>query len=99
MKEAVGFLVSHQPSKSVEELGDVSEQLAFIEQQVAYVLSIMNSQTECRQVVSVLASTRASVDQLISYMVTKNLQECMLHTDKQSDAVIEEAIAMIVKSR
>jgi DNA-binding FrmR family transcriptional regulator len=62
------------------------------------VLSMMENQEHCQDLVVQLKAIRANLDKTISLITTENLQQIMLDNPKDKTA-IQEAMNLIVKSR
>jgi DNA-binding FrmR family transcriptional regulator len=66
--------------------------------QMKGVLSMMENQERCQDLVVQLKAIRANLDKTISLITTENLQQIMLDDPKDKTA-IQEAMNLIVKSR
>jgi DNA-binding FrmR family transcriptional regulator len=62
------------------------------------VLSMMENQERCQDLVVQLKAIRANLDKTISLITTENLQQIMLDNPQDKDA-IQQAMNLIVKSR
>lgn len=59
---------------------------------------MMENQESCQDLVVQLKAIRANLDKTISLVTTENLQQIMLDTPKDNQA-IKDAMNLIVKSR
>ena len=66
--------------------------------QMKGVLSMMENQERCQDLVVQLKAIRANLDKTISLITTENLQQIMLDNPQDKDA-IQQAMNLIVKSR
>jgi DNA-binding FrmR family transcriptional regulator len=66
--------------------------------QMKGVLSMMENQEHCQDLVVQLKAIRANLDKTISLITTENLQQIMLD-DPQDKEAIQAAMNLIVKSR
>ncbi|BCJ88285.1 hypothetical protein skT53_32700 [Effusibacillus dendaii] len=63
---------------------------------------MMDSEKECKDVVTQLQAIRSAVDRTIGLLVASNLESCIrmeLKKGNQPDNVIREAVDLLVKSR
>ncbi|TCP57906.1 DNA-binding FrmR family transcriptional regulator [Tumebacillus sp. BK434] len=80
----------------------VKNRLRRIEGQVRGVLSMMEQEKDCRDVVTQLTAIRSAIDRTIGYVVGSNLEACIreeLEKGNVPEKVIKEAVEMLVKSR
>jgi DNA-binding FrmR family transcriptional regulator len=66
--------------------------------QMKGVLSMMENQERCQDLVVQLKAIRVNLDKTISLITTENLQQIMLDDPQDQDA-IQKAMNLIVKSR
>jgi DNA-binding FrmR family transcriptional regulator len=66
--------------------------------QMKGILSMMENQESCQDLVVQLKAIRANLDKTISLITTENLQQIMLDKPKDNQA-IKDAMNLIVKSR
>jgi DNA-binding FrmR family transcriptional regulator len=66
--------------------------------QMKGVLSMMETQESCSDLVVQLKAIRVNLDKTISLVTTENLQQIMLD-DPKDKAAIQQAMNLIVKSR
>jgi DNA-binding FrmR family transcriptional regulator len=62
------------------------------------ILSMMEDQKSCQDLVVQLKAIRVNIDKTISLITTENLQQIMLEDPKDKQA-IQDAMNLIVKSR
>jgi DNA-binding FrmR family transcriptional regulator len=80
----------------------MKHRLRRIEGQIRGVLSMMEEEKDCRDVVTQLAAIRSAVDRVIGLIVAINLESCIrdeLEKGNTPEQVIKEAIDLLVKSR
>lgn len=77
---------------------DLLHRMKRLHGQMKGVLSMMENQEHCENLVVQLKAIRANLDKTISLITTENLQQIMLDDPKDKDA-IQEAMDLIVKSR
>ena len=73
-----------------------------IEGQVRAVIRMMEEGKDCKDVITQLSAVRSGVDRTIGVIVAANLVECVRNADgddNKMDALIEEAMTMLVKTR
>ena len=76
--------------------------LTRIEGQVRAVIRMMEEGKDCKDVITQLSAVRSGVDRTIGVIVAANLVECVRNAegdDNKMDALIEEAMTMLVKTR
>ncbi|KKX56547.1 metal-sensitive transcriptional regulator [Brevibacillus borstelensis] len=81
---------------------NVKNRLKRVEGQVRGVLSMMETDKDCKEVVSQLSAIRSAVDKAIALIVAENLAACIkeeLAEGRDTDQVVQEAIQLLVKSR
>ncbi|MBO8162887.1 MAG: metal-sensitive transcriptional regulator [Brevibacillus sp.] len=80
----------------------IKNRLKRVEGQVRGVLSMMDTNKDCKDVVGQLTAIRSAVDKIIAVIVAENLASCIreeLQQGKDADQVVEEAVRLLVKSR
>ncbi|KPV44792.1 metal-sensitive transcriptional regulator [Alicyclobacillus ferrooxydans] len=80
----------------------MKNRLRRIEGQIRGVLGMMEDQKECKDVVNQLSAIRAAVDRVILYVIGNNMEKCIrdeIDGGNGSEAVIQEAIDLLLKSR
>ncbi|WP_200758919.1 metal-sensitive transcriptional regulator [Effusibacillus dendaii] len=80
----------------------IKNRLRRIEGQIRGVYTMMDSEKECKDVVTQLQAIRSAVDRTIGLLVASNLESCIrmeLKKGNQPDNVIREAVDLLVKSR
>ncbi|ASS73775.1 cytoplasmic protein [Tumebacillus algifaecis] len=80
----------------------MKNRLKRIEGQIRGVLSMMEQDKDCREVVTQLSAVRSAVDRTIGLIVAGNLENCVreeLEKGNKPDQVIKEAVELLVKSR
>lgn len=77
---------------------DLRHRMNRLHGQMKGVLTMMENQEPCLDLVVQLKAIRANLDKTISLLTTDNLQQIMLDDPKDKNA-IQEAMNLIVKSR
>ncbi|BAU29555.1 DNA-binding FrmR family transcriptional regulator [Aneurinibacillus soli] len=80
----------------------VRNRLRRIEGQIRGVLSMMEQQKDCRDVVTQLTAIRSAVDRAVGLVVATNMESCIrmeIEKGNDPDHVIKEAVELLVKSR
>ncbi|MFY0544712.1 metal-sensitive transcriptional regulator [Brevibacillus sp. H7] len=80
----------------------IKNRLKRVEGQVRGVLSMIETNKECKDVVGQLTAIRSAVDKAIAVIVAENLATCIreeLEQGKDADQIVQEAINLLVKSR
>jgi len=77
---------------------DLLHRMKRLHGQMKGVLSMMENQERCQDLVVQLKAIRANLDKTISLITTENLQQIMLDNPQDKDA-IQQAMNLIVKSR
>lgn len=80
----------------------VKLRLRRIEGQVRGVLSMMEKEETCKDVVSQLSAIRSAVDKTIAIVVASNLEHCLLEQDPESNErskLVQEAVQLLIRSR
>ncbi|MBB3108646.1 DNA-binding FrmR family transcriptional regulator [Paenibacillus phyllosphaerae] len=73
-----------------------------IEGQVRGVLAMLEEGKDCRDIVTQLSAIRTAVDKTIGTVIGANLEHCIqeeLAEGRSPDAVIKQAVDLLVKSR
>lgn len=63
---------------------------------------MMEEDKDCKDVVTQLSAVRSAVDRTIAQIVALNLEQCIVERQQAGEEtakVVEEAIALLVKSR
>lgn len=80
----------------------VRNRLKRVEGQIRGVLRMMESDQECKDIVTQLTAIRSAVDKTIGVIVSSNLVDCVMEVNNNgnnNDKSIEEAINLFIKSR
>lgn len=80
----------------------IKNRLKRVEGQVRGVLSMIETNKDCKDVVGQLSAIRSAVDKIIGVIVAENLAACIrdeLQQGKDADQIVQEAIHLLVKSR
>lgn len=79
---------------------NIKNRLNRSEGQIRGVLSMMEEEKDCRDVVTQLKAIRSSLDRAIGLIVAENLAQCLTEeSDRENSELVQEAIDLIVKSR
>lgn len=80
----------------------IQNRLKRVEGQIRGVLSMMEQQKDCKEVVSQLSAVRSAVDKAIAVIVAENLASCIREENdegRDAEKMVNEAIQLLVKSR
>jgi DNA-binding FrmR family transcriptional regulator len=77
---------------------DLLHRMKRLHGQMNGILSMMEDQKSCQDLVVQLKAIRVNIDKTISLITTENLQQIMLEDPKDKQA-IQDAMNLIVKSR
>lgn len=80
----------------------VQNRLKRIEGQLKGVLRMIESNEDCRDVVTQLSAVRSAVDRAIGVVVSENLEQCVresLENGESTDQLVKDAVSLLVKSR
>ena len=77
---------------------DLMHRMNRLHGQMKGILSMMENQESCQDLVVQFKAIRANLDKTISLITTENLQQIMLDKPKDTQA-IKDAMNLIVKSR
>ncbi|WP_027416611.1 metal-sensitive transcriptional regulator [Aneurinibacillus terranovensis] len=80
----------------------IKNRLRRIEGQIRGVLSMMEQEKDCREVVTQLSAIRSAVDRAVGLVVATNMEACIrveLEKGNNPESVVKEAIDLLVKSR
>ncbi|WP_100372269.1 metal-sensitive transcriptional regulator [Bacillus sp. FJAT-45037] len=81
---------------------DMKNRLKRIEGQVRGVLRMMEEEQDCKTVIGQMSAVKSASDRAMAYIIAKNMQHCMLEEiekGERADAVVDEAIQLLVKTR
>ncbi|MGV2621054.1 metal-sensitive transcriptional regulator [Halobacillus sp. ACCC02827] len=72
-----------------------------LEGQLRGVLKMMEENKDCKDVITQLSASRSAIDRAIGLVVSSNLAECIQGSDddQTTEASINEAVQLLVKSR
>jgi DNA-binding FrmR family transcriptional regulator len=73
-----------------------------IEGQIRGVLSMMEQEKDCRDVVTQLSAIRSAIDRTTGVIVSANMEQCIrenIENGEETDSVVKEAVELLVKSR
>jgi len=79
----------------------VKNRLRRVEGQIKGVLRMIEEEKECKEIVTQLSAARSAIDRTIGVIVSANLIDCLENdrTTKNKEAILEEAVELLVKSR
>jgi DNA-binding FrmR family transcriptional regulator len=80
----------------------ITNRVKRMEGQLRGILKMMEENKECKDVITQLSAVRSAADKTMGLIVSANLVDCMLEGDKRTDepdALIKEAVNLLVKSR
>lgn len=73
-----------------------------IEGQVRGLISMMEEEKDCREVVTQMTAARSALDRTAALVVAQNLEKCIIDEAKLGESredIINEAVQLLVKSR
>ena len=80
----------------------VVNRLKRIEGQIKGVLSMMEQNKDCRDVITQLSASRSAIDRTIGLIVSMNLEQCVrenMEKGESTEELVKEAVNLLVKSR
>jgi DNA-binding FrmR family transcriptional regulator len=80
----------------------VVNRLKRIEGQIKGVLSMIEQNKDCRDVITQLSASRSAIDRTIGLIVSMNLEQCVRENIKNGEdtqELVKEAVNLLVKSR
>ncbi|MFN2746376.1 MULTISPECIES: metal-sensitive transcriptional regulator [Bacillus] len=80
----------------------IKNRLRRIEGQIKGVLTMMEQEKDCRDVVTQLAASRNAIDRALGVIVSTNLEHCVresLTKGEDTENLVKEAVELLVKSR
>ncbi|MBO2536054.1 metal-sensitive transcriptional regulator [Rummeliibacillus suwonensis] len=81
----------------------IRNRLKRLEGQLKGVIRMIDEGKDCKEVVTQLSASRSAIDRAIGLIVSTNLVYCMSDEqqlqDKNKEALIKEAVDLLVKSR
>lgn len=87
---------------SYEYEAQVKNRVKRMEGQLRGILKMMEEGKDCKSVITQLSAVRSAVDRTVGVIVSENLLECVRNTegdDEKVNAMIQEAMNLVVKSR
>ncbi len=74
-----------------------------VEGQIKGIIRMMESEKECKDVITQLSASRSAIDRTIGVVVSENLIECIRTIDEDEQTteedLVKEAVDLLVKSR
>ncbi|CDQ40441.1 metal-sensitive transcriptional regulator [Virgibacillus salexigens] len=70
--------------------------------QVNGLIKMMEDEKDCREIVTQMSAVRSAIDRTAALVVSKNLEQCIRdekESGESSEALIQEAVELLVKSR
>lgn len=80
----------------------VVNRLKRIEGQIKGVLSMMEKNQDCKDVITQLSASRSAIDRSIGLIVSMNLEQCVrenVEKGENTETLVKEAVDLLVKSR
>jgi DNA-binding FrmR family transcriptional regulator len=79
----------------------VKNRLKRIEGQVKGLIKMMEDEKDCRDVVTQMSAAKSALDRTAALIVSTNLEQCIREEkqDEDAEALIKEAVNLLVKSR
>ena len=87
---------------SYEYEAQVKNRVKRMEGQLRGTLKMMEEGKDCKSVITQLSAVRSAVDRTVGVIVSENLLECVRNAegdDEKVNAMIQEAMNLVVKSR
>ncbi|CEA01101.1 hypothetical protein CH76_13260 [Lysinibacillus sp. BF-4] len=87
---------------SYEYEAQVKNRVKRMEGQLRGILKMMEEGKDCKSVITQLSAVRSAVDRTVGVIVSENLLECVRNAegdDEKVNAMIQEAMNLVVKSR
>ncbi|RYL94266.1 metal-sensitive transcriptional regulator [Sporolactobacillus sp. THM7-4] len=87
----------------MEYTSQMTNRLKRIDGQIRGIIHMMEQGLDCRSVVTQMTAARSALDRALGLVIGKNLEACLRQqiedSEGSSEAIINEAIQMLVKSR
>ncbi|WP_404450564.1 metal-sensitive transcriptional regulator [Virgibacillus necropolis] len=80
----------------------VKNRVKRIEGQVRGLLKMLDDEKDCKDVIVQMSAAKAALDRTAALIVSTNLEQCIREAkdnDESSEAIIQEAVNLLVKSR
>jgi DNA-binding FrmR family transcriptional regulator len=80
----------------------IKNRLKRIEGQIKGVLSMMEQEKDCRDIVIQLSAARNAIDRTIGVIVSTNLEQCVresVEKGEETEHLVKEAVELLIKSR
>lgn len=80
----------------------VVNRLKRIEGQIKGVLSMIEKNQDCKDVITQLSASRSAIDRTIGLIVSMNLEQCVrenMEKGENTRELVKEAVDLLVKSR
>ena len=87
---------------SYEYEAQVKNRVKRMEGQLRGILKMMEEGKDCKSVITQLSAVRSAVDRTVGVILSENLLECVRNAegdDEKVNAMIQEAMNLVVKSR
>ncbi|WP_078427966.1 metal-sensitive transcriptional regulator [Alkalihalobacterium alkalinitrilicum] len=80
----------------------MKNRLKRVEGQIRAIVRMMEEQKDCKELVIQLSAARNALDRTLAVVVSANLEQCVreqINKGEDTEALIQEAVNMLVKSR
>ncbi|RKQ37290.1 metal-sensitive transcriptional regulator [Oceanobacillus halophilus] len=81
---------------------NVKNRLKRVDGQIKGVLSMMDQNKECKDIVTQLSAARSAIDRTMGLIVSMNLEQCVrtnIESGEKTENLVKEAVDLLVKSR
>lgn len=81
---------------------NAKNRLKRIEGQIKGVLSMMEQEKDCRDIITQLAAARNAIDRTMGVIVSANLEQCVrenVEKGEETEHLVKEAVELLIKSR
>lgn len=85
----------------VQDKTNVINRLKRIEGQVRGIIKMVDSDKDCKSIVTQMTATKAALERALGYVVAKNLESCIydkIHNGEDVDEAIKEAVDMVTRN-
>ncbi|HEY4565913.1 metal-sensing transcriptional repressor [Planococcaceae bacterium Storch 2/2-2] len=81
----------------------IRNRLKRVEGQIKGIIRMVDSNEECKDVITQLSAARSALDRTIGVIVSSNIIDCIQQTEgleeKTQEEIVQEAVDLLVKSR
>ena len=81
----------------------IRNRLKRVEGQIKGIIRMVDSNEECKDVITQLSAARSALDRTIGVIISSNIIDCIQQTEgleeKTQEEIVQEAVDLLVKSR